>query len=141
MKKNIFHRELLTALRLATGKAKRAANRLASNQQQTLQGLAGTPFVTRGQGYTVQPNKVDFDVRKLLKRKEVPRDCMILSEHGNFCIKRCKISSDVCFMRLFPAKTTSLLRIPRIASPTMTRTQTSKLSISPRVNRCESTAA
>ena len=51
MKKNIFHRELLTSLRLATGKAKRAANILTSNQQQTLQGLAGTPFVTRGHGY------------------------------------------------------------------------------------------
>jgi hypothetical protein len=51
MKKNIFHRELLTSLRLATGKAKRAAKILTSNQQQTLQGLAGTPFVTRGQGH------------------------------------------------------------------------------------------
>jgi hypothetical protein len=52
MKKNIFHRELSTSLRLATtGKAKRAANILTSNQQQTLQGLAGTPFVTRGGGY------------------------------------------------------------------------------------------
>jgi hypothetical protein len=51
MKKNIFYRELLTPLRLATGKAKRAANILTSNQQQNLQGLAGTPFVTRGHGY------------------------------------------------------------------------------------------
>jgi hypothetical protein len=51
MKKNIFHRELLTCLRLATGKAKRAANILTSNQQQPLQGLAGTSFVTRGQRY------------------------------------------------------------------------------------------
>ena len=51
MKKNTFHRELLTSLRLATGKAKRAAKILTSNQQQTLQGLAGTSFVTRGQGY------------------------------------------------------------------------------------------
>jgi hypothetical protein len=50
MKKIIFHRELLTSLRLAAGKAKRAAKILTSNQQQTLQGLAGTPFVTRGQG-------------------------------------------------------------------------------------------
>jgi hypothetical protein len=25
-----------------------------------------------------QPNKVDFDVRKLLKRKKVLRDCMTL---------------------------------------------------------------
>jgi hypothetical protein len=51
MKKNVFHRELLTPLRLATGKEKRATKILTSNQQQTLQGLAGTPFVTRGQGY------------------------------------------------------------------------------------------
>jgi hypothetical protein len=51
MKKNIFHRELLTSLGLATGKVKRAANILTSNQQQTLQRLAGTPFVTRGDGY------------------------------------------------------------------------------------------
>jgi hypothetical protein len=51
MKKNIFHRELLTSLGLATGKAKRAAKIPTSNQQQTLQGPAGTPFVTRGQGY------------------------------------------------------------------------------------------
>jgi hypothetical protein len=40
MKKNIFHHELLTPLRFATGKAKRAANILTLNQQQTLQGLA-----------------------------------------------------------------------------------------------------
>jgi hypothetical protein len=51
MKKNIFHRELLTSLGLATGKAKRTAKILTSNQQQTPQGLAGTSFVTRGQGY------------------------------------------------------------------------------------------
>jgi hypothetical protein len=51
MKKNIFHRELLTSLRLATGKAKHAAKILTSNQQQTLQGIAGTSFATRGQGY------------------------------------------------------------------------------------------
>jgi hypothetical protein len=51
MKKNIFHRELLTSLRLATGKAKRAAKILTSSQQQKFQGLAGTSFVTRGQGY------------------------------------------------------------------------------------------
>ena len=53
MKKNVFHCELLTFLRLATGKEKRAAKILTSNsnQQQTLQGLAGTSFVTRGQGY------------------------------------------------------------------------------------------
>jgi hypothetical protein len=49
--KHIFHRELLTSLGLATGKAKRATKILTSNQQQTLQGLAGTPFVTRGHGY------------------------------------------------------------------------------------------
>ena len=66
MKKNIFHRGLLTSLRLATGKAKRAAKMLTSNQQQTLQGPAGTlerlPLLeTR---VMVQPNKVDFDVRK-----------------------------------------------------------------------------
>jgi hypothetical protein len=51
MKKNIFHRELLTPLRLAAGKGKRAAKILTSDQQQTLQGLAGTSFVTRGQGF------------------------------------------------------------------------------------------
>jgi hypothetical protein len=62
MKKSIFHRELLTSLRLATGKAKRAAKILTSNQQQALQGLAGTSFITRGQGAMAQPNKVDFDV-------------------------------------------------------------------------------
>jgi hypothetical protein len=75
-----------------------------------------------------QPNKADFDVRKVLKRKKASRDCMTSSEHGEFCIKRCKISSDVCFMRLFslfPAKITSLLRTSRIAPPTTTRTQTS----------------
>jgi hypothetical protein len=51
MKKNIFHRELLASLRSATGKEKRAAKTLTSNQQQTLQGFAGTSFVTKGQGY------------------------------------------------------------------------------------------
>ena len=99
---------------------------LTSNQQQILQGLAGTSFVTRGQGYVVQPNKVDFDVRKLRKRKKASRDRMALHEHGECCIRRCRSPSDVCFMRLFPATITSLLlRIPRMASPTMTRTRTS----------------
>jgi hypothetical protein len=46
MKKNIFYRELLTSLSLAAGKAKRAAKILTSDQQQTLQGLAGTSFAT-----------------------------------------------------------------------------------------------
>jgi hypothetical protein len=36
MKKNIFYRELLTSLRLATGKAKRAAHILTSKPQQNL---------------------------------------------------------------------------------------------------------
>jgi hypothetical protein len=40
-----------------------------------------------------------------------------LSEHG-------KISSDVCSMRLFPAKITSLLRTSRIASPTTSDSNT-----------------
>jgi hypothetical protein len=51
IKKNIFHRELLTSLGLVAGKEKRAAKTLVSDQQQTFQGLAGTAFVTRGQGY------------------------------------------------------------------------------------------
>jgi len=51
MKKNVFSLADWGLLRLATGKAKRAAKILTSNQQQTLQGLAGTSFVTRGQGY------------------------------------------------------------------------------------------
>ena len=51
----------------------------------------------------VQPNKVDFDVRKLRKRKKVSRDRMTLSEHGECCIRRCRSSSDVCSMRLFAA--------------------------------------
>jgi hypothetical protein len=38
MKEHIFHRELLTSLILATGKAKRAAKILTSNQQQNLKG-------------------------------------------------------------------------------------------------------
>jgi hypothetical protein len=73
----------------------------------------------------VQPNKVDFGVRKLLKRKEVSRDCMTLSEHGECCIRRCRSSSDVCSMRLFAAKITPLLGTPRIAPPTTSRTQAS----------------
>jgi hypothetical protein len=57
MKKNVFHRELLTPWRLAIGKAKRAAKTLTTNQQQTLQGLAGTSLVTRGQGYGLWPSQ------------------------------------------------------------------------------------
>jgi hypothetical protein len=60
MKKVIFHLELLTSWGLATGKAKRAPKILTSNQQQTLQGLAGTGCV-------------NFDVRKALRRKEISR--------------------------------------------------------------------
>jgi hypothetical protein len=46
MKKHIFHRELLTPLGLAAGKGQRAVKLLTSDQQQNLQGLAGTSFVT-----------------------------------------------------------------------------------------------
>jgi hypothetical protein len=35
----------------------------------------------------VQPNKVGFDVRKVLKRKKASRDWMPLSEHGEFASK------------------------------------------------------
>jgi hypothetical protein len=47
---------------MAAGKGKRAIKILTSDQQQALQGLAGTSFITRGQGAMAQPNKVDFDV-------------------------------------------------------------------------------
>ena len=73
----------------------------------------------------VQPNKVDFGVRKLLKRKKVSRDCMTSSEHGECCIRRCRSSSDVRSMCLFAAKITPLLRTPRTASPTTRRTRAS----------------
>jgi hypothetical protein len=59
MKKNIFHCELLASLRCVgywQGKT-RGYNILTSNQQQTLQGPAGTPFVTRGYGYGYGPAK------------------------------------------------------------------------------------
>jgi hypothetical protein len=65
-----------------------------------------------------QPNKIDFDVRKVLKRKEVSRDWMALSGHGEFCIKRSGLEPTFVFVRLFPAKTTSLLKNSRIASHT-----------------------
>jgi hypothetical protein len=63
-----------------------------------------------------QPNKVVFDVRKVLKRKKVPRDWMFLSGHGEFCIKRSGLEPTFVLVRLFPAKITPLLRTPRIAS-------------------------
>jgi hypothetical protein len=63
----------------------------------------------------VQPNRVDFDVRKVLKRKEVSRDWMALSGHGEFCIKRSGLESTFVFVRLFPAKITPLLRTSKIA--------------------------
>jgi hypothetical protein len=85
MKKNIFYRELLAPLGLATGKAKYAAKILTSNQQQTLRGhefedLLELLSLLEARAM-VQPNKVDFDVRKVLDRKEVSRDWMALSEH------------------------------------------------------------
>jgi hypothetical protein len=64
----------------------------------------------------VQPNKVDFDVRKVLKRKKVSRDWKTSSEHGEFCIKRSGLEPAFGFVRLFPAKITPLLRTPRTAS-------------------------
>jgi hypothetical protein len=57
----------------------------------------------------VQPNKVDFDVRKVLKRKKASKDWMALSEHGKFCIKRSGLEPTFVFVRLFPAKITPLL--------------------------------
>jgi hypothetical protein len=62
-----------------------------------------------------QPNKVDFGVRKVLKRKEVSRDWMALSGHGEFYIKRSGLEPAFVFVRLFPAKTTALLRTSRTA--------------------------
>jgi hypothetical protein len=72
-----------------------------------------------------QPNKVDFDVRKLLKQKKVSRDRMALPEHSECCIRRCKISSGVCSMRVFAAKTTPLLRTPTKDSATNNESNTS----------------
>jgi hypothetical protein len=63
----------------------------------------------------VQPSRVDFDVRKVLKRKKVSRDWMAFSEHGEFCIKRSSLEPTFVFVRLFPAKMTSLLRTSRTA--------------------------
>jgi hypothetical protein len=63
-----------------------------------------------------QPNRVDFDVRKVLKRKEVSGDWMASSEHGEFCIKGSGLEPAFVFVRLFPAKMTSLLITPRMAS-------------------------
>jgi hypothetical protein len=37
---------------------------------------------------TAQPNKVGFDVRKVLKRKKVSRDWMPLPEHGLLLLLR-----------------------------------------------------
>jgi hypothetical protein len=79
----------------------------------------------------VQPNRAGFDVRKVLKRKKASRDWMTSSEHGEFCIKRSGLEPTFVLVRLFPAKITPLLRTSRIAPPTTTPTQTSKLSISP----------
>jgi hypothetical protein len=62
-----------------------------------------------------QPNKVVFDVRKVLKRKKVSRDWMTLSEHGEFCIKKTGLEPAFAFVRLFPAKIAPLLRTSRIA--------------------------
>jgi hypothetical protein len=63
----------------------------------------------------VQPNKVDFDVRKALKRKKASRDWMALSEHGEFFIKRSGLEPTFIFVRLFPAKIPPLLRTSRTA--------------------------
>jgi hypothetical protein len=66
MEKNVFHRELLTSLGLATGKAKRAVKILFKGLLELLSLLEVRVMV--------QPNKVDFGVRKVLKRKKVSRD-------------------------------------------------------------------
>jgi hypothetical protein len=63
----------------------------------------------------VQPNKADFDVRKVVKRKKMSRDWMTLSGHVEFCIKRSGLEPAFVFVRLFPAKTTPLLRTSTIA--------------------------
>jgi hypothetical protein len=71
MKKNIFHRELLTSLG-ATGKEKRAAKILTSNQQHTFKDLLELLSLLEAR-VMVQPSRADFDVRKVLKRKMVSR--------------------------------------------------------------------
>jgi hypothetical protein len=62
-----------------------------------------------------QPNRVNFVVRKVLKRKKVSRDWMALSEHSEFYIKRSGLEPTFVFVHLFPAKMTSLLRTSRTA--------------------------
>jgi hypothetical protein len=51
MKKKYFSPRVIDFFEVGYRQEKRAAKILTSNQQQTLQGLVGTSFVTRGQGY------------------------------------------------------------------------------------------
>ena len=62
-----------------------------------------------------QPNKVDFGVRKVLKRKKASRDWMASPDHGEFCTKRPGLEPTFVFVRLFPANITPLLRTSRTA--------------------------
>jgi hypothetical protein len=142
MKKNIFHHELLAPLRLATGKAKRAAKILTYNQQQALQGLAGTSFVTRGQGYGYGPAKqggfwcsqgvgskgglkrlddLIWAWQILHQKMQIFQRCLFyapISSEDNLIIENFKDS---------------------VTNNDSNTDATSKLSISPGVNRCEST--
>jgi hypothetical protein len=83
MKKNVFHRELLTSLRLDTGKAKRAAKILTTIliNNKLFKDLLELLSLLLEARVMAQPKKVDFDVRKVLMRKKVSRDRMTLSEH------------------------------------------------------------
>jgi hypothetical protein len=79
-------------LGLATGRAKRATKILTSNQQQIFKDLLELLPLLEAR-VMVQPNKADFDVRKVLKRKKVSRDRMALSEHGEFSILHQKMQN------------------------------------------------
>jgi hypothetical protein len=86
-----------------------------------------------------QPNMVDFDVRKVLKRKKASRDRMTLSEHGEFCIKRSGSEADVCFCAPVSSEDNVVIENFKDSVTLLQVNSKSKLSISLWVNRCEFT--
>jgi hypothetical protein len=117
---------------LATGKAKRAAKILTSNQQQTLQVLALELRSLLEAGVMVQPNKVDFDVRKVLKRKNVSRDWMTLSIWAwRILHQKIRLRADVCFCAPVSSEDNAVIENFKDSTTLLRVNSKSKLSISP----------
>jgi hypothetical protein len=89
----------------------------------------------------VQPNKVEFDVLKVLKRKKVSRDRMTLYIRAwRILHQKIRLRAHVCFSAPVSSEDKVVSENSKDSATLLRVNSKSKLSISPGVNRCEFTA-